>query len=383
MNREPAPPLSPAGDPVATAARKLSETDEQAIAKLADIAQELGPMAFTSLVAEALQIHSGVGQKTQDGSRKRTPGGVLFQLAKERGLAAKRRVTVCVDFNVEDTERSIEALLTRLSGVWLTATQRESVVLDFSQCQFIGPTGVVVIGAAFLDMRRRGASVRFVPPAHGQLRAYCQWAGLLQLTGTGEGPTDHPESVTIGIRVFKTYDLSGIDAVVRLVNKFIPMSADTESVLRLCISELIQNILDHSESKIGGLLSARAFRERHEVRFAIMDAGVGIQGTMRRRYPQIKDDASCLLAAFDERKSAKTFARNQGLGLAHLNDIVARNGGGLTLISGGATATRHGTVPLRAQLVGNRLPGTLASVTFRIDNALYGDGSAPAGEIEL
>jgi phosphorylated adapter RNA export protein len=73
--------------------------DELTIEHLAEVLQEpkipllrqilrtLGPARTIDLLTEALQVEAAGGMLTKDGSRRRTPGGVFFQLVKERVTA--------------------------------------------------------------------------------------------------------------------------------------------------------------------------------------------------------------------------------------------------------------------------------------------------------
>jgi hypothetical protein len=77
--------------------------DELTIEHLAEVLQEpkipllrqilrtLGPARTIDLLTEALQVEAAGGMLTKDGSRRRTPGGVFFQLVKERVTAKERR----------------------------------------------------------------------------------------------------------------------------------------------------------------------------------------------------------------------------------------------------------------------------------------------------
>jgi hypothetical protein len=77
--------------------------DELTIEHLAEVIQEpkipllrqvlrtLGPARTIDLLTETLQVESAGGMLTKDGSRRRTPGGVFFQLVKERVTAKEHR----------------------------------------------------------------------------------------------------------------------------------------------------------------------------------------------------------------------------------------------------------------------------------------------------
>jgi Phosphorylated adapter RNA export protein, RNA-binding domain len=64
---------------------------EPKISLLRQLLRTLGPARTIDLLTEALQVEAAGGMLTKDGSRRRTPGGVFFQLVKERVTAKERR----------------------------------------------------------------------------------------------------------------------------------------------------------------------------------------------------------------------------------------------------------------------------------------------------
>ena len=77
--------------------------DVLTVEKLAEILQEpkapllrqvlrtFGPERTVAMLTDTLQCEAQGGMLTKDGSRRRTPGGVFFQLVKERATPQERR----------------------------------------------------------------------------------------------------------------------------------------------------------------------------------------------------------------------------------------------------------------------------------------------------
>ncbi|MDP9314790.1 MAG: phosphorylated adapter RNA export RNA-binding domain-containing protein [Chloroflexota bacterium] len=65
-------------------AQALGETDRAVIAQLRRAIRVLGVETTQAVVAEMQQIEAEGGMLTKDGSRRRTPGGVFFQLVLQR-----------------------------------------------------------------------------------------------------------------------------------------------------------------------------------------------------------------------------------------------------------------------------------------------------------
>ncbi len=65
-------------------AQTLGETDRAVLAQLRRALRVLGSDVTQALVAETQQIEAQGGMLTKDGSRRRSPGGVFFQLVLQR-----------------------------------------------------------------------------------------------------------------------------------------------------------------------------------------------------------------------------------------------------------------------------------------------------------
>ncbi len=240
---------------------------------------------------------------------------------------------VRVDFNVDDTQPSLRMLLQRVGGAIVTA--KEPLEVDLSDCQFLGPSAVVTLCGLRRSFDERGTSLTIRPPKLTRLLNYCQYSGLLADFSLGPEPQDHPESVTTPVRVFRDSIPTGaIEEVALLAKRTMQLSQVAEHDLNLVLSELIQNVLDHSKSPFGGLVSARAYRDQRDVRVAVADFGVGIRRSLAPRVAAPNDKEAIRLALREE-VSGKTSGRNLGLGLSHLHAIVRLTKGRMVIYSYG------------------------------------------------
>lgn len=72
-------------------AQALGETERKATNQIVHLIQLLGPEQAQALLTETQQIEASGGEMLPDGSRRRTPGGVFFQLARKRLTQEQRR----------------------------------------------------------------------------------------------------------------------------------------------------------------------------------------------------------------------------------------------------------------------------------------------------
>jgi anti-sigma regulatory factor (Ser/Thr protein kinase) len=267
-----------------------------------------------------------------------------------------------IDFNVDDTLPSLKALLARLSSAKLPKDR--PAVLDLADCHYLGPLAVSVLGALML-VRPAGAMLSLVPPKHPPLLAYCQYSGLLQLFAAGPPPMAHIENVTTPLRTFRQRPQSEMTEVVELVRRTMALPEQAETKLQISLAELADNVVYHSNSPVGGLISARAFRNEKEVRFVVADRGIGFRQALLKSGLRPSDDKDAIALAIQDRVTSRSSTHNMGRGLFILVDIVKRNGGALLLVSQkGYLKLAHGRRTF-GQLQ-QPYPGSLALVTLKI-----------------
>jgi signal transduction histidine kinase len=241
---------------------------------------------------------------------------------------------VRVDFAVDDSDRAAVALLDRLVDPNTQQLVSEDIVVDLSDCNFLGPTAVVTLCGLRRLAQEGGRTFSVEPPRLRKLLAYCGYSGLLSEFGVGPGPAAHPENVTTPIRVFtEQLPEDAIREIVSLARQEMTLSVAAEDDLKSVLSELTQNVLDHSASPIGGLVTARAYKKEREVRLAVADMGIGIRESLTRRH-QVKGDREAIRQALVAEVSGRSSSRNLGLGLAHLHGVVRITGGRMVIYSG-------------------------------------------------
>ncbi len=74
----------------------------------------------------------------------------------------------------------------------------------------------------------------------------------------------------------------------RFITDMVPLlhldPAKSDSI-KYVVSELVRNVLEHSEAKEGALVSAQYYKKSNTIRLGIADSGVGIKKTINNAYP--------------------------------------------------------------------------------------------------
>jgi hypothetical protein len=84
--------MATAEDTVSQIAKTLGEVEEIPLFQITGIVRVLGEDGAQALLKETLDIEKGGGMLLADGTRRRSPGGVFFQLARRKLPADEKKV---------------------------------------------------------------------------------------------------------------------------------------------------------------------------------------------------------------------------------------------------------------------------------------------------
>jgi STAS-like domain of unknown function (DUF4325) len=102
--------------------------------------------------------------------------------------------------------------------------------------------------------------------------------------------------------------------------------------LEWALNEITDNVLNHAESPIGGLVQIQSFRSKNRVSFYVADAGLGIPFTLRRAITGISSDSDALDRAIREGVT-RNKATNQGNGLYGTFKCCEESNGSFLILS--------------------------------------------------
>jgi hypothetical protein len=103
--------------------------------------------------------------------------------------------------------------------------------------------------------------------------------------------------------------------------------------LEWSLNEITDNVLNHSDSPVGGLIQVVTYPLKKRIELIVCDAGMTIQKSLRAGLPSIRDDATALRRAIDEGVT-KNSTTNQGNGLFGTSQCCGVSGGTFDILSG-------------------------------------------------
>ena len=115
-------------------------------------------------------------------------------------------------------------------------------------------------------------------------------------------------------------------------NSSVPREA-VRDMVGITLTELMNNVFDHSQSPIGCCVCAQAYRSEGNLTLSVTDLGIGFLKSLFPRYIHLKSDAEAITMAIREGVSSKLMRRNRGAGLHILSGWMKKQQGEFEIIS--------------------------------------------------
>ncbi|MEZ4768340.1 MAG: hypothetical protein R2844_07930 [Caldilineales bacterium] len=264
---------------------------------------------------------------------------------------------------------SCDRLLAHLAD--LPARDAGEVTVDLRSAAFVDPYGMAVLVMAARQVQRHGSRLICVLPGNdrpvqtmlqtGLLDALRPVAELRNLPkeSSHKFPSPLPATAIRSRSDVQTVVGHLVDVTRDRLGYNMGDVLDTAKV----VSELCNNIVDHSGAE--GIVLAQLGSDRHGARYvalAAADDGIGIRGSLTRRYPEAGQwqDGEAIERALGGLSSRET---GGGAGLRGVTAVVRRYQGRLTVRSGSDRVFVSADRTPKTHR-GALFPGTLVGISF-------------------
>ncbi len=144
------------------------------------------------------------------------------------------------------------------------------------------------------------------------------------------------------------------------------------SMLDLCLSELINNVHNHSHSSIGAYVFCQYYSSQNEIKLAVSDLGIGIPMSVnsfnKSKNQKELSSRECVIWALKENMTTKSIPQNMGKGLDIIKSFMGKTN--LTwklytndvLMNGYPSGIKYEENPI------SFFNGTLVQLNIKIDN---------------
>lgn len=215
-------------------------------------------------------------------------------------------------------------------------TGQMNLTLNFSKVINAYPNGMLPIIATIQRMHVDGYKVYVKLPSNDNTRRLFRavnWAYYLSPNQFEKSESTHDRHLIT--TNFKTAEeqKKAVDELIEVTLRSMELPRDIITGLEWSINELTDNVLNHSESKVGGFIQATTYAKEGTIAFAVADAGRGILKSLREGYPSLRTDMQAMGEAV-KMGVTRNPEKGQGNGLAGSLRVTTMSGGSFEITSG-------------------------------------------------
>jgi anti-anti-sigma regulatory factor/anti-sigma regulatory factor (Ser/Thr protein kinase) len=238
----------------------------------------------------------------------------------------------------------------------------KDIVLDFSKVSYVDANLMLPLASYTAYYRLNQYDFTLIEPSDGVIRRLfvnTNWAHFIE-------PSKYARNETRRSNNLPALQFLDGDAQHNVVNKAMEILLETIKVgdrkqfkaLEWALNEITDNVLNHAESPIGGLVQIQSFPARNRVTFFVADAGLGIPFTLRKSIRSITSDSDALDRAIREGVT-RNASTNQGNGLFGTFKCCEVSNGSFMILSNNAVlqydanglSIRTDRVPFRGSFI--------------------------------
>jgi len=203
--------------------------------------------------------------------------------------------------------------------------KRPNVILDFSLCSGVAEAVMLPLMPIIADYRKKGVGFQLILPQGEELQRLffnTNWAHYIS-------PDKYERTLREGRHVpalsFGDEGTSTTDEILAKVMNLILAHLETDratlKAVEWALWEIMDNVVNHSQSSVGGFVQATAFKDSNRVEFVVADAGIGIPRSMN-----LHDHAGAIRQAINEGVT-RDKNQNAGNGLYGSYRVATLSGG--------------------------------------------------------
>lgn len=250
----------------------------------------------------------------------------------------------------------------------------KDVILDFSGSNYLDPKFMLPLVTTARAYRGEKVDFELIAPNDqktAKLLENTNWAHLItpeKFDARDDRNRNHLSAVqyTNAKEQFDAVDRS-IDVILQSIGG---LDRSRLKALEWSLNEITDNVLNHAESAVGGVVQVVTLAKRQLVEFYVCDAGIGIPRSLRQGRPELTDDVSALRAAIEEGVT-RNKTTNQGNGLYGTFRCCEVSGGDFDAITGNVVL-RHRATGLHVARNSIPIKGTFirASINYGFERLL-------------
>ncbi len=246
--------------------------------------------------------------------------------------------------------------------------------IDLTHMYFIAPYHVVSLACLIEEYYMKGVIIRF-NKVNNQASRYLDNLGFFNYWEDGfDRKKYHPEEVKTSFCLWQL-DKEMFHPYVTYAQAYFTKhffnGLDLQP-LNTSLTELFNNVIDHSKSKVSGYVFTQYYPNKKEFIISLCDFGSGIPNTIIKYLRKTQDKTVTPLEAFDlafkRGFSTESTPSNRGLGLDNIASIVRSMKSELLIISNNVCFKQQSDGKIVKQTIQEGFRGTQVVIYLKTDN---------------
>jgi len=271
-------------------------------------------------------------------------------LTRRRQLVYYRNHDTTIDLSRKINSYSVRDFCAAVEK--FKSTDKKKLTVDFSRVLHTSPGGMLPVICTLDVLRDAGIQIEVRLPRNQQQRSlfeYARWSDFLAGTAVrGQLTSMGKHSV---VRRFENTEQQRVaaDDLMEIIIKNMDVPQSILSGAERVFHEVTSNVLNHSDSKFGGLAQVSVYPHERVIAFAIADSGKGVLSSMQEGFPRMRADLQAIGEAIKPGVS-RVPKLWEGYGLSRAMGITTLTGGSFEITSGkGKLMAAHTEIKRKSQ----------------------------------
>lgn len=152
------------------------------------------------------------------------------------------------------------------------------VILDLSNTKWLEPVGLTFLTGLIYYFVTNNCVTSYISPQDAKCAKYLKKCGFYELFSIQTNLSSYNWQTNVPIKWFladSPLDFSYITKIQNLIFYELPYNEELAIVLKVSLSELFNNVKDHSESDVGFCATGQWYPQKHKIIITVLDLGLG------------------------------------------------------------------------------------------------------------
>ncbi|MBJ7577918.1 STAS-like domain-containing protein [Devosia sp. MC532] len=240
--------------------------------------------------------------------------------------------------------------------------------MDFENAGYLSPSFMIPLVTISRNYRRENVNFEIVMPSTKKSALHVSNTNWAHLISPESYEAKGADQLHMSARQYLNPDeqfRAVDDSIGVMINSLEGVNRSGLQALEWALNEITDNVLNHANSAVGGIMQVVNFPNRRRVEFYVCDAGMTIPRSLRSGRQDITNDTSALRSAIEEGVT-RNKQTNQGNGLFGTFKCCEVSNGDFDITSGMVSLrARPGELPVTEGTI--PFPGTFVRASIGYD----------------